>query len=80
MSTIEIEYCVPCGHLDRAIEVQRELLETFGRAVDSVALDTGDSGVFKVRVDDELVFDKSEEAFDLETIVDRVDARIVAAQ
>lgn len=24
---IEIEYCATCGHLDRAIAVQRELLE-----------------------------------------------------
>lgn len=34
MTTVEIEYCVPCGFLDRAEEVQHELLSTFGGEID----------------------------------------------
>jgi len=72
MTDVEIEYCVPCGHRDTAQEVQTALLEQFGQELDRVSLKTGDSGVFKVRVDDELVFDKAEEEFSVDGIVDRV--------
>ena len=78
MTSVEIEYCVPCGHLDRAIDTQRALLETFGRRLDGVRLKTGENGVFKVRVDGELVYDKAEEGYDLDAIVDAVDGRASA--
>lgn len=80
MTEVEIEYCVPCGHRDNAQEVQTAVLEEFGQEVDRVALKTGDSGVFKVRVDGDLVFDKSEDEFSVEGIVDRVrEAHVSAA-
>lgn len=79
MTTVEIEYCVPCGMLPRAQELQEAILEEFGEDVDSVALVTGDSGVFTVTVDGELVYDKEEEAFDQREIVDRVNERVGAA-
>lgn len=60
MADVEIEYCVPCGHLDKAIETQRTLLAEFGQDLDGVRLKTGDGGVFKVRVDGEEIFDKSQ--------------------
>jgi selenoprotein W-related protein len=78
MVSAEIEYCVPCGHLDRALQTQRELLETFGRRLDGVRLATGDGGVFKIRVDGELVWDAAEDGFDLEGIVATVDDRVGA--
>ncbi len=78
MVSVDIEYCVPCGHLDRAADTQRELLETFGRRLDGVRLTTGDGGVFKVAVDDELVWDKAEDGYDLEAIVDAVGDRVSA--
>jgi len=78
MTSIDIEYCVPCGHLPRAQEVQKEILEEYGQQVDDVSLVTGDGGVFTVTVDGELVFDKSEEGFDMETILERVDERVAA--
>jgi len=80
MTTVEIEYCVPCGLLDPAVETQRELLETFGRGLDGVRLKTGHGGVFRVAVGDELVFDKAEHGneIDLDLIVEEVDSRVAA--
>ncbi len=69
MTTVEIEYCVPCGFLDRAEEVQHELLSTFGEEIDECTLVTGDHGIFEVRVDDEVIFEKEQEAYDVDEIV-----------
>jgi selenoprotein W-related protein len=79
MTSVEIEYCVPCGHLDRAQSLQGSLLREFGQRLDGVRLKTGDSGVFRVSVDGEVVFDVEEEGYDAERIVDRVDERVPAA-
>ena len=79
MTTVDIEYCVPCGHLDRAIDTQRELLETFGERLEGVTLTTGDGGVFEIRVDGELVWDKAEDGYDLDAIVEAVGDRVPAA-
>ncbi|MFB6219363.1 MAG: SelT/SelW/SelH family protein [Halobacteriaceae archaeon] len=78
MTSVEIEYCVPCGHLDRAQQLQEALLEEFGQRLDGVRLATGDGGVFEVRVDGEQVFDVDEEAYDTDTIVERVGDRLPA--
>lgn len=80
MVEVEIEYCVPCGLLEPAVTTQRDLLDTFGTDIDGVRLRTGDGGVFKVYVDDELVFDKAEHGneIDLETISGEVENRIAA--
>ena len=72
MTAIDIEYCVPCGMLDRAQTVQHELLDRFGEKVDRVSLVTGDDGVFTVDVDGERVFDKDEDAYDVDEITRRV--------
>lgn len=75
---VEIEYCVPCGHLDRAIATQRELLETYGRDLGSVTLRTGHGGVFRISVDGELVLDAEQDGYDLEAIHDVIDDRMAA--
>jgi len=72
MTDVEIEYCVPCGFLERAETVQHVLLSTFGEQLDAVTLRTGANGVFRVRVDGERVYDKQEDAFDVDEIVRRV--------
>ncbi|ELZ26572.1 putative selenoprotein [Halogeometricum pallidum JCM 14848] len=72
MSEVEIEYCVPCGFLERAEEMQHAVLEQFGERVDRVALVTGDHGVLTVAVDGELVWDKSEDEYDVDEVVRRV--------
>lgn len=72
MATVEIEYCVPCGFLSRAIDVQRALLTTFGEQLEAVTLKTGANGVFVVRCDDDIVFDKSTDGYDIDDIVREV--------
>ncbi|MDY7081825.1 MAG: Rdx family protein [Halobacteria archaeon] len=74
MTEVEIEYCVPCGLLDRAQTVQRELLEEFGGELEGVRLKTGEGGVFKIRVDGEKVYDKDEGNEDYDT--DRIKQRV----
>ncbi len=38
MTSVEIEYCVPCGLLDPAIERQTGLLDEFVQELDGVTL------------------------------------------
>jgi selenoprotein W-related protein len=78
MTNVAIKYCVPCGMLPRAQDLQETILEEFGEQVTRVALVTGDSGVFKVRVDGEQVFDKKTEEYDEQAIVDSVRSRVGA--
>lgn len=76
MSTsIEIEYCVPCGHLDKAIDTQRSILDHFGRRLDGVRLKTGQGGIFTIRVEDEEIYDNTR-GFDLDEIIDEIEARV----
>ncbi|KTG17733.1 SelT/SelW/SelH family protein [Haloferax profundi] len=72
MTDVEIEYCVPCGFLERAEEIQHTLLQQFGQQLDRVALVTGDHGVLTVAVDGERVWDKSEDEYDPDEILRRV--------
>lgn len=72
MTEVEIEYCVPCGHLNTAQQLQEAILSQFGQQVDRVSLKTGDGGVFKVSADGDLLFDKADEEFDVDEIVRRV--------
>ena len=76
MADVEIQYCVPCGHLAQAIDTQRHLLTEFGQGLDGVRLRTGEGGVFTVAVDGEKIFDKKEAAYDLEAITAGVGSRI----
>ena len=72
MPTVEIEYCVPCGFLERAEEIQHALLGQFGDRLDRVALVTGDRGVLTVAVDGDVVWDKADDDYDIDTITRRV--------
>jgi selenoprotein W-related protein len=76
MTDIEIEYCVPCGFLNRAEDVQHVLLSNFGDQLDSVTLRTGDHGVFTVSVDGQTVFDKSNDEYDVDEIARLVRNRL----
>ena len=77
MTSVEIEYCVPCGLLGRAQTLQEQILDTLGQQVEEVSLVTGDDGIFEVRVDDDVIFDKSTE-YDTDEIVEDVRARVGA--
>ncbi len=76
MPSVEIQYCVPCGHLDRALDTQRHLLEEFGQGLDGVRLKTGEGGIFTVDVNGDRVFDKKETPYDLDLITTAVAAYV----
>lgn len=76
MTAVEIEYCVPCGFLDRAETIQHALLSNFGQQIDRVALVTGEHGVLRVSVGGETVFDKEEDEYDVDEIVRAVRERL----
>lgn len=72
---IEIEYCVPCGYLDKAADAQKTILSEFGEALDGVTLKTGNKGVFTFRADGEVLYTKPDE-YDLDRIVDTIKAKL----
>jgi selenoprotein W-related protein len=79
MSTVEIEYCVPCGFRERALDVQQAILAGLERELDSVRLVMGDHGVFRISVDGETVYDKAQasDEFDVDAIVRGVRSRVM---
>jgi len=76
VTTVEIEYCVPCGFRDRALDVERAILTALETDLAELTLTMGDHGVFAVRVDGEVVYDKSEDEFDVDGIVRDVRKRL----
>ena len=76
MSTVEIEYCVPCGFRDRALDLQRAILTGLERDIDELRLVMGDHGIFQVRVDGATVYDKETDEFDVDGIVRDVRQRL----
>ncbi len=76
MAHVEIEYCVPCGFRDRAIEVESAILNGLEERLDRLSFVMGEAGVFVVRVDGETVFDKSEDEYDVDEIVRQVRSAI----
>ena len=59
---VEIEYCVGCRWLMRAAWTAQELLTTFEEELAEVALvPGGEAGVFIVRIDGEILFDRKSE-------------------
>lgn len=82
MVNVRIVYCVPCGHLPRALDLANNLLQTFGTEYNkrfSVTLDTSDGGTFEVYVDDKRVFSRKEQGGrfpSAEEIIKEVRARV----
>jgi selenoprotein W-related protein len=66
MTSVEVEYCVPYGLRDLAIQTQTRLLDEFGQKLDSVTLSPGHGGVFVVRADSEKVLGKDVRGADLD--------------
>ncbi|MFB6131096.1 MAG: Rdx family protein [Salinigranum sp.] len=69
MADVTIEYCVPCGFRERAIDLQEAVLTSLERQLDSVRLVMGDHGVFTVSVDGRTVYDKAEDDYDVDDVV-----------
>jgi selenoprotein W-related protein len=76
MTEVEIEYCVPCGFRDRALDVERAILGAVERELDGLRLTMGDHGVFRVSVDGETVYDKDDDDLDVDGIVRAVRERV----
>jgi selenoprotein W-related protein len=55
---VEITYCTQCRWLLRATWLASELLTSFGTDLGEVALRPGTGGVFRVRVGEEVVWDR----------------------
>jgi selenoprotein W-related protein len=58
---LEITYCTQCRWLLRAGWTAQELLTTFPADLGEVALVPGTGGVFMVRLDDDLLWDRTEQ-------------------
>lgn len=59
---VEIVYCTQCRWLLRAAWMAQEAISTFAEELGEVALAPGTGGVFQIRVDGELVWDRVERA------------------
>jgi selenoprotein W-related protein len=55
---VTIAYCTRCNWLLRAGWMAQELLSTFGEELGSVALLPGTGGIFEIRVDGDLVWER----------------------
>jgi len=56
---VTIEYCPKCGWLLRSAYFAQEILTTFSDDIKGVLLQPSEqSGVFKIRIDGELIFDR----------------------
>jgi selenoprotein W-related protein len=62
-SRVEIEYCTQCRWLPRAAWLAQELLTTFESELGEVALVPGKGGIFVVRVDGEVVWNRASDGF-----------------
>ncbi|HSS10498.1 MAG TPA: SelT/SelW/SelH family protein [Acidimicrobiales bacterium] len=60
---LEIEYCTQCRWLLRAAWLAQELLTTFERELGEVALVPGTGGVLMIRIDGDIVWDRTEQGF-----------------
>lgn len=58
MPTVKIVYCRPCGFIDRAVNLAREVLAYFEDV--SVELQQGKNGIFDVYFDNKLIFSRYE--------------------
>ena len=57
---VEIRYCRQCRWMLRSAWMAQELLTTFEEELGEVALRPGTGGVFEVRVNDELIWSRSD--------------------
>ncbi len=55
---VVIRYCTQCGWLLRSAWLAQELLHTFGTDLGEVALEPGTGGVFEVRYEGEVIWER----------------------
>jgi len=59
---ITIEYCTQCNWLLRSAWMAQELLQTFSDSLGEVSLIPGTGGIFEIRADGELVWERVRDA------------------
>ncbi len=59
MKTVRIVYCRPCGYMERALDLARDILAYFEDV--KVELEQGKNGVFDVYLNDAKIFSRYEE-------------------
>ncbi len=59
MKIVKIVYCRPCGYLDRALNLTRDILSYFEDT--KVELEQGKNGIFDVYIDGNKIFSRYEE-------------------
>ena len=59
---VEIEYCTQCRWLLRAAWLAQELLTTFEQELFAVSLQPGMGGVFEVRLNGGVIFNRKDQA------------------
>ena len=57
---VEIEYCTQCRWLLRAAWLAQELLTTFEQELSAVSLQPGTGGMFEVRLNGTILFNRKE--------------------
>ncbi len=57
---LEIEYCTQCHWLLRATWMAQELLTTFNTDITSLALVPSTGGIFEVRLNENVIFSRTE--------------------
>ena len=58
---VEIEYCSQCRFILRAAWMAQELLMTFGDDLGEVALIPGSGGIYEIRLEDEVLWNKQQQ-------------------
>jgi selenoprotein W-related protein len=58
---VEIIYCTGCRWLLRAAWMAQELLTTFQNELGEVAIIPGSGGVFRIRVDEAVIWDRQQQ-------------------
>lgn len=77
---LTIDYCADCGHLDKAVEAARDVLDQHADDLERVELVPSEDGVFRISVDSEVVFDIDQDEFSVSDITDAVEENIEGSQ
>jgi len=75
---ITIAYCTQCNWLLRSAWMAQELLSTFGADLGGVTLEPGTGGIFEIRLDGELLWERRRDGGfpDVKALKQRVRDRI----
>lgn len=76
MSEVEIEYCGECDFRHEALDTANAILKKHQDQLDGLHLKIGKGGVFKVRVDGDVVWDGDVKRLDVREIAKSIRPRI----